>query len=329
MFLHLQRQNPPSLSTMLKCFAGRFFLYIVMNGRLPFSKPYLDVKSQVALLQSRGLEINEIPKTEKYLNFIGYYRLSAYMFPFLTIPKQNHQYKKDATFDKVMMLYRFDKKLRLYIFNEIEKIEVALRATITSTVCEGTNNPFWMTDSTYFASSIRFNNTLTKIDTEIQHSSEDFITHFQNTYSDKYPPAWMLAEILPLGIMTNIYNNLKDKRIKKQISQKFGLQITPFQSWMSIITLTRNACCHHRRVWNKQNTIRPTLPNSIQYPWITLNTDVLKIYFDLCIIKYFLNIISHKNDMTDKLKSLLSTFPSIDTAAMGFPQGWEKEPVWR
>ena len=300
-----------------------------MNGKQPFSKPYLDVQSQVTLLQSRGLEIPDTQKAEKYLNYIGYYRLSAYMFPFLTIPKQQHQYKKGATFDKVMMLYRFDKKLRLLIFNEIEKIEVAIRNIITATVCEGTNNPFWMTDQANYANNGRYTNTLAKIDAEIQHSNEEFITHFQNTYSDNYPPAWMLTEILPLGILTNIYNNLKDKRLKKQIAQKFGLQIAPFQSWMTIITLTRNACCHHRRVWNKQNTIRPTLPNSIQYPWITLNVDYLKIYFNLCIIKYFLNIISPQNDMTNKLKTLLATFPEIDTAAMGFPKGWENEPVWR
>ena len=300
-----------------------------MNGKQPFTKPYLDVQSQVTLLQSRGLEIPDTQKAEKYLNYIGYYRLSAYMFPFLTIPKQHHQYKKGASFDKVMMLYRFDKKLRLLIFNEIEKIEVAIRNIITATVCEGTNNPFWMTDQANYANNGRYTNTLAKIDAEIQHSNEEFITHFQNTYSDNYPPAWMLTEILPLGILTNIYNNLKDKRLKKQIAQKFGLQIAPFQSWMTIITLTRNACCHHRRVWNKQNTIRPTLPNSIQYPWITLNVDYLKIYFNLCIIKYFLNIISPQNDMTNKLKTLLATFPEIDTAAMGFPKGWENEPVWR
>jgi hypothetical protein len=35
-----------------------------------------------------------------------------------------------------------------------------------------------------------------------------------------------------------------------------------------------------------------------------------------------LNIISPKNEMTDKLKPLLTAFPEIDTAAMGFPQGW-------
>lgn len=29
-----------------------------------------------------------------------------------------------------MMLYRFDKKLRMLLFNEIEKIEVAVRSTV-------------------------------------------------------------------------------------------------------------------------------------------------------------------------------------------------------
>jgi hypothetical protein len=60
-----------------------------------------------------------------------------------------------------------------------------------------------------------------------------------------------------------------------------------------------------------------------------LPTDVLKIYFDLSIIKYFLNIISPQNDMRGNLLHLLSEFPNIDTAAMGFPKGWENEAVWR
>ncbi|MBQ2195772.1 MAG: Abi family protein, partial [Prevotella sp.] len=62
--------------------------------------------------------------------------------------------------------------------------------------------------------------------------------------------------------------------------------------------------------------------------WITLPTDTLRIYFDLCIIKYFLNIISPNNDMKAKLSALLSAFPSVDGNAMGFPHGWENEPLW-
>ena len=65
-------------------------------------------------------------KAKSYLEFIGYYRLSAYMYPLLQIPKDQHRYKPGTSFNQVMMLYRFDKKLRLFIFNEIEKIEVAV-----------------------------------------------------------------------------------------------------------------------------------------------------------------------------------------------------------
>ena len=76
-------------------------------------------------------------------------------------------------------------------------------------------------------------------------------------------------------------------------------------------------------------TIRPMLPNRMTGSWITLPTDALRIYFNLCIIKYFLNIISPNNDMKAKVDALLSAYPSIDVTAMGFPRVWESEPLWQ
>ncbi|MBP3755895.1 MAG: Abi family protein [Prevotella sp.] len=299
-----------------------------MNNRIPFYKPYTSSHDLVRLLQSRGLTVTDTAKAESYLEYIGYYRLSAYMYPLLLIPKEQHRYKPNTTFGQVMMLYRFDKKLRLLIFNEIEKIEVAVRSIIVNIGSEMTGNPFWMTDSSNFIDAGKFRHTIDLIDAELHRSREDFIVHFKQTYSDAYPPAWILAEVLPFGVITNIFNNIKVTRIKKRIAQRFGLQVAPFVSWLTIITLTRNSCCHHARVWNKQNTIRPMLPHRIVGNWITLPTDSLRIYFDLCIIKYFLNIISPNNDMKAKMEALLSAYPSIDTNAMGFPRGWENEPLW-
>lgn len=300
-----------------------------MANRVPFQKPYTTSCDLVNLLQSRGLIVDDTAKAERYLEFIGYYRLSAYMYPLLQMPKEQHQYKPGSSFNQVMTLYRFDKKLRLFIFNEIEKIEVAVRSAIVNTGSEMTDNPFWMTDNANFSDRNKFTHTMALIDAEVNRSREDFIVHFKQTYCDAYPPAWILAEVLPFGVMTNIYSNIKVPRIKKRIAQKFGLQVAPFESWLTIVTLTRNSCCHHARVWNKQNTIRPMLPNSINGAWLSLSTDPLRIYFDLCIIKYFLNVISPKNDMRDKLLKLLSDFPSIDLAAMGFPQNWLQEPLWQ
>ena len=307
---------------------GSFYLY-TMSNRVPFQKSYTNAIDLVRLLQSRGLTVTDTAKAERYIEYIGYYRLSAYMYPLLRIPKDLHLYKPNTSFDQVMMLYRFDKKLRLFIFNEIEKIEVAVRSAIVNIGSDMTGNPFWMTDSNNFIDAVKFQHTMDLIDTELRRSREDFIVHFKQTYSDPYPPAWILAEVLPFGVLTNIYSNIRVARIKKRIAQRFGLQVAPFESWLTIVALTRNSCCHHARVWNKQNTIRPMMPNRMAGNWITLPTDPLRVYFDLCIIKYFLIIISPQNDMTRKLKTLLYAYPDIDIAAMGFPQGWENEPVWQ
>ncbi len=296
---------------------------------IPFCKPYKTPNELVQLLKSRGLSISDYEKAIHYLEHIGYYRLSAYMYPLLKMPKEHHLYKSGASFEKVMMLYRFDKKLRLVIFNEIEKVEVAIRNSIVNVCSSVIGNPFWMTDVRNFVDSNRFARTLALIDNELRHSREDFIVHFKETYSDTYPPAWILAEILPFGVITNIYGNLKDKKIKKRVSLTYGLQIAPFESWLTIITGQRNACCHHSRVWNKQYSIRPTLPNRMVLPWIVLPTDTQRIYFTLCIIKYFLNIISPNNDMLAKLRWLFVDFPEIDLNALGFPHGWHMEPLWK
>ena len=297
--------------------------------KILFYKTYHSPQELIHLLESRGLSVVNKPKAEHYLKYIGYYRLSAYMYPLLEMPKENHIYKQGSNFDKVMMLYRFDKKLRLLIFNEIEKIEVAVRSAIVNLGSEITGNPFWITDCNNFVDNNKFEKTLKLIDSELSRSREDFIMHFKETYSNPYPPAWILAEILPLGVITNIYSNIKNKKIKKRISQTFGLQIAPFESWMTIVTLTRNSCCHHARVWNKQNTIQPMIPTRMEQPWIVLPTDTLRIYFNLCIIKFFLNTIAPNNDLKLNLQKLFVEYPEIDLSALGFPYDWEKEALWQ
>lgn len=95
-----------------------------MATKIPFIKTYSTPHELVQLLKTRGMEITDEENALHYISHIGYYRLSAYMYPLLSIPKEQHLFKRGVTFGKVMMLYRFDKKLRLLLFNEIEKIEV-------------------------------------------------------------------------------------------------------------------------------------------------------------------------------------------------------------
>ncbi|EGN57283.1 Abi family protein [Hallella multisaccharivorax DSM 17128] len=84
------------------------FLYIYIHSqntlmeRLPhFTKHYMTETDLVALLESRGLVISDEAKAVRYLESIGYYRLSAYMYPFLKVPKETHQYKEGTTFRRI------------------------------------------------------------------------------------------------------------------------------------------------------------------------------------------------------------------------------------
>lgn len=69
------------------------------------------------------------------------------MYPFLKMPKCLHQYKVGASFKKILVLYRFDKKLRMLLLNEIEKIEIAVRGTVMNVTAEMSGDDFWLMNS--------------------------------------------------------------------------------------------------------------------------------------------------------------------------------------
>jgi abortive infection bacteriophage resistance protein len=62
---------------------------------VPYTKHYQDVSDLVSLLRTRGLTINDEPKARNHLANIGYFRLSAYFYPLLQLPKMAHKYKTD------------------------------------------------------------------------------------------------------------------------------------------------------------------------------------------------------------------------------------------
>lgn len=310
---------------MLKSGDVLFFTYM----SIPFPKQYQSPSQLIALLKSRGLFIRDERIAEEYMCNVGYYRLSAYLYPLLANPKTNQQFKVGSTFDTATSLYNFDCNLRALLFRPIAKIEVAIRSAMANIVAKETGNIFWMTDRKMFVNPVRYQKTMDVIDSELRHSKEDFIVHFKSKYNDPYPPAWMLAEILPMGVLNHIYSNLADNQLRKKIAATFSLSVPVFNSWLTIVILTRNACCHHARIWNKENAIPPIKPKKVSRNRISSSVSCTRIFYDICIIKWFIDIIAPANDMKQHLLDLLAHYPNVDPRAMGFPIGWEHEPLWR
>ena len=250
-------------------------------------------------------------KVENYLLNIGYHRLSAYVFPFYRMPKSNLILKDNVTFRQILTLYRFDKKLRLLLFNEIEKIEVAIRSVLANIGCQELGDKYWITKPEYFANPEKFKQTLAIIDKELTSSKEDYIDDFRLNFIEDYPPAWMITEILSFGNLNYIYSNIASNRLMKQIAGYFGLKPQVFTSWLTVL-------------------LNPAEPRKTANVWLSaLNVDKKRIYYRLCIIRYFLVSVSPENNFNEKLLDLLADFPSIDIAAMGFSQNWECEDLWK
>lgn len=298
---------------------------------MKYSKPPLSITAQIAKLKQRGLKFNDEQKAAHYLSNISYYRLRAYTYPFQDNSDPNHSFIKEISFDDIIELYVFDRRLRLLVFNAIEKIEIALRTKIVYEFSL-TKGSHWHEDANMYRNNYYFNKNINSLYEEVDRSSETFIEHYKQTYSTPaYPPAWMSLEVITMGLLSKLYGNLKKGDEKKKVAKKFGLP-NPLilESWMHAFAGLRNICAHHSRLWNRRFTIVPKIPYNTYNTFIQ-NTNIYdnKLYAQLCCMNYITRIISPNSSFVADLKALLDTCNLVDCKEMGFPDAWKDEPIWQ
>lgn len=307
-------------------------------NRTSYTKTALSYAEQLRQLKNRGLIIEDEPKALHLLEVISYYRMSGYWYPLLA-DKQNHRFKPNSSFETAFNIYKFDRELRLLVLRELEKIEVAVRAKMIY-VLSHSISPFWYLDSANFSNSVKHADTLSKIVIEYSRSDEEFVKAFKTKYSDTMPPSWMMFEVSSFGTLSSLYSCLKPSRDKRIIAQYFGLADKVLSSWLHSIVYLRNTCAHHARLWNREMQIQPIIPRNPHHPFINQTRYVSpdsgellllnnKTYFILSMIIYLMNTINPKHTIQSKLKALLSQYPNIDTRAMGFPESWKTEILWK
>ena len=92
-----------------------------------YTKTYKTVEEQADLLIRRGLVCNRDTLIER-LNWINYYRLSGYLFPFRKL--NSDDFVEGTNLDQVWERYCFDRKFRLLMLDGIARIEVGLKTAI-------------------------------------------------------------------------------------------------------------------------------------------------------------------------------------------------------
>ena len=312
-----------------------------------YNKPPLTYEDQVALLKSRGLLITDEDRTIRHLSNISYYRLSAYMLPFKVIDNgvYTDTFKTNVSWDDVYNLYIFDRKLRLLIFDIIERLEISIRTQIIYQLSHKYGS-HWQDNPNIFKPIVNNKNgrvVTIDIHKELQqhiaeqlsnNKAEVFIQHYHNTYDNpQTPPSWMSVEIMYFSHLSKICSCLKSRKDIVDIANFYSLPPEHFCSWLHTINYVRNLCAHHARLWNRDFNIVPQrLDFSKKLKWIDSPNTVQrkKMYYFLCMMNYMLQTVNPTSDFRNKLFDLLNEFQEfISLKSMGFPENWESEFLWK
>ncbi len=313
-----------------------------------YNKPPLTYTEQVELLRSRGMIISDKRRTERHLANISYYRLSAYMLPYKQ--KENGKildsFREGVTWDTVYNLYVFDRKLRLLVFDAIERLEVSIRAQIIYQLSHKYGS-HWQDRPEIFnppkSITLRDGRTVTmdvygdiqKHIKEQLHSNkaEVFIQHYCNKYdTPENPPSWMSIEVMYFNHLSRICTGLKLRTDINGISSYFSLSPKTFCSWLHTINYVRNICAHHARLWNRDMNIVPEkLAFSKSLDWLNNPNTVKrsKLYYFLCMLNYMLQTANPTSTFRHRLKDLLTEYQGVASLnAMGFQPELMNEKMW-
>lgn len=298
--------------------------------KVSYNKPHLTYQQQRIKLEQQGMLFDGLSfeQIEHYLAHYNYYRLAGYWHDRL---QSDNCFKPDTLFSEIISLYQFDKELRILLLYAIEQIEVSLRSKLAYHLGDIYGSHPLLKPEVFHA-KLKYAETLTKLKTEIARSSEEFIKHLTQKYSEEIPPIWACVEVMSLGQLSSWYKNLKKRSDAKIISDDYQLDSKVLASFLHHVTILRNHCAHHARVWNKSFTFAIELPEENPKRLVdAFQKDSLsrkKLYNTLVMMNWMLNIIQPDHDWTHRLLALLAEYPTIQTRHMGFPQSWRNHPIW-
>ncbi len=261
-----------------------------------------------------------------YLRHINYYRLAAYWLPF-EVENACHRLRPGTRFADVLNLYVFDRELRLLVLDAVERFEVSVRSQWAHHLALA-HGPHAHLDSSLAFHQQRWETNLAKLSKEIERSDETFIKHLRSKYIEPAPPLWAACEVMSLGLLSRWYDNLKPMPVRRTISAVYGLDEQVLASWLHHLSLVRNVCAHHARLWNRDFTVTPLLPRSKPSTLAKqLSRGSRKLYNALAILKYLMDTIAPAHHWHQRLTHLIDRH-TIPTGAMGFPPEWRGLLLW-
>lgn len=309
------------------------------------------------MLASRGLNVDDPDRAARFLETVGYYRASAYGYPFRemlgpgaprdsSVQFRTKDFISGAQFTWIEDLWRFDRELRLIVLDAIEVVEIALRSKVGFHL--GHRDKFGHLDESNLDES-RANQpdvdfaerTVFEVWREryLEHqaraaTSEDFIRHYTEKYEGRLP-IWVATEIMELGQLVRLYgfmSNADQLRVSIELVDVSG---AVFGQWLKVANYLRNVSAHHARLWNRRLTYKLGRVPGTAPLLLHLNDDPVRkarVYGMCAILARLTSAIRPEDGWTQRFIALMGEFPAEPPVSpedqMGFPAHWRDLEIW-
>lgn len=317
-----------------------------------YSKPYLPVDQQIALMESRGMTFGDKGRARRYLETIGYYNLSGYSYPMRRYggSGRSDDFVSGATFEHVLDLYHFDKVLRRLTIEALERLEQAVKVDLALRL--GAADTFAHLHERHFDRSfvtpVRSGSTRPGVPPPKSHAiwveehakklnrnNSDFINHFRRNYGADLP-IWVAIEVMDFNDVSWLVKGAR-QTYRIQMAQRFGVPDDGrLKSWVQTMRYLRNVCAHHGRLWNRSFDVQPRQVSDEEDPFFAgLNAQPSswgRTYGALTILAHLNQVVAPDSKWALRVARHISTFPSgpnIQLGAMGVQPNWRSDPPWQ
>ena len=283
-------------------------------------KKHASLDEQIEKLAARGLIITNPDEARKILFRINYYRLTGYLYSFKQ--KEDDRYLDGASMERIKKIYDFDRKFTRILLYALEDIEETLKTRISYTITSHyPSDPLIYTKADIYRNAEPFQRFLRIFYREVENNKElPFIKHHFIHYGGALP-MWVAVEIMTMGNLRAIYDNLKGN-LQKEIARAYHTGPVQFSSWIENLTYTRNHLAHYMRIWNF---------NFGRSPAKCKNHDkgapVTQMIFDqICAMANMYSDVQEWNDyIIPEMDSLFCEYQDVvSLSALGFPENWKQ-----
>lgn len=298
---------------------------------MKYDKPALPVEQQVQQLASRGMVFADPGRAAHYLAELNYYRLSGYWLRY-EADHASHRFLPGTTFEAVLDDYVFDRQLKLLVLDAVERLEVSIR-TRWAHVMGVRHGPHAHLDGSLFkerSQTWSHPGAVARLISGVEESREPFIRHLRDTYDELLPPIWASVEVMSLGQVSRWFGHLRHAADRNAIAATYGIDEVLLASFMHHISVVRNICAHHARLWDREMTFKAQLPRKHPDALVATLDHVRpsSAYNTLTMLGWLIGRISPGQTWVQRVADHVAHHPPA-AGVMGFPADYRQRPVWQ